>query len=543
MICRMGAAELHKRITSGDLTPDQVAEAHRARIAEAEPIVKALLTVLDPPDKAGERGSGRAAAEPKGRLLEGIPVVVKDNICTAGVRTTCGSRILREFVPPYDATVIAKLRSAGALILAKSNLDEFAMGSSTENSAFGPSRNPWDPSRVPGGSSGGSAAAVAAFEAPLALGSDTGGSIRQPAALCGVVGMKPTYGRVSRYGLVAYASSLDQIGPIARTVRDAALLLDVICGADPMDSTTLPLPPTSFVNACRADVKGLRIGLPREYFGHGVEATVAAAVRQAADRLCGLGAHVEECSLPSTEFALAAYYILAPAEASSNLARYDGVKYGHRAGAGARRSGAKHAESLNVEEADGAGSDRDAGPVGHGLLTERSRGEGFGAEVKQRIMIGTYALSAGYYDAYYLRAQQVRTLIRREFERAFERYDVLLTPTSPTIAFRLGERSADPLAMKLADICTIPANLAGLPAISVPCGFDQGLPIGLQIIGKPLDEATVIRVAYTFEQGAPWSGAVPPAVREETARPGATDGETRRRAGGRTGAGEGASHD
>ncbi len=484
MICRMSAAQIRERLLAQEISTADVVREHRARIAEAEPVVRALLTLIDPNETAGQPDvtiDPPTGAQP----LAGIPIIVKDNICTARVRTTCGSRILQNFVPPYDATVVRKLRAAGAVILAKSNLDEFAMGSSTENSAFGPSRNPCDPSRVPGGSSGGSAAAIAAFEAPLALGSDTGGSIRQPASLCGVVGMKPTYGRVSRYGLVAYASSLDQIGPITRTVRDAAMLLDIICGPDPMDSTTLDLPPTAFEDSCREDVRGLRIGLPGEYFGLGVEPAVNAAVRRAADLLADMGAHVEECSLPSTELGLAAYYIIAPAEASSNLARYDGVRYGHRA---------------TADEREARSERQGAGVMEHGRMTERTRGEGFGAEVKQRIMIGTYALSAGYYDAYYLRAQKVRTLIRREFAQAFERFDVLLTPTSPTTAFRLGERTSDPMAMKLADICTIPANLAGLPAISVPCGFHEGLPIGLQIIGKALDEETVIRAAYAYEQ-------------------------------------------
>jgi len=444
---------------------------------QVEPRLHALLTprVEEALDEASrlDPGSTMAAEE---RPLLGLPIIVKDNICTRGVRTTCGSRMLERFVPPYDATVIERLKTAGAVLLAKSNLDEFAMGSSTENSAFGPSRNPWDLGRVPGGSSGGSAAAVAAGEAPLALGSDTGGSIRQPAALCGIVGLKPTYGRVSRYGLVAYASSLDQIGPMTRTVQDAALLLHVIAGPDRRDSTCVAADVPDYVGACRPDVRGLRIGVPQEYFRLGVQPEVTAAVRRAVGTLTELGAVAEECSMPSTEYALAAYYVLAPAEASSNLARYDGVKYGYRT----------------------------AQASGHVDLTVRSRAEGFGPEVKQRIMIGTYALSAGYYEAYYKRAQQVRTLIRRDFARAFERFDVLITPTSPTVAFRLGERAQDPLAMKLADVCTIPANMAGVPGISLPCGFAEGLPIGLQIMGRPFDEETVLRVAYTYEQATEW---------------------------------------
>ncbi|NLH99152.1 MAG: Asp-tRNA(Asn)/Glu-tRNA(Gln) amidotransferase subunit GatA, partial [Chthonomonadales bacterium] len=454
----LSARELGDLVRSGQASVDEVAGEHLDRIAAVEPAIHALLSVVD------ARSQGEPAPDAP---LAGVPVVVKDNICTTDAVTTCGSRMLERFQPAYDATVITRLRAAGARIIAKSNMDEFAMGSSTENSAFGPTRNPWELSRVPGGSSGGSAAAVIAGEAPLALGSDTGGSIRQPAALCGVVGMKPTYGRVSRYGLIAYASSLDQIGPIARTVEDAALLLTVIAGHDPRDSTSVDAPACDYTRACRPDVAGLRIGVPREYF-LGTERAVADAVRQAAALLAEMGADVEECTLPSTDYALAAYYVIAPSEASSNLARYDGVRYGHRA----------------------------TSSSGHAGMMERSRAEGFGREVKQRIMIGTYALSEGYYDAYYRRAQQVRTVIRREFDGAFERFDALVTPTSPTVAFRLGERTEDPVAMKLADTCTIPANMAGLPAISVPCGFHDGLPIGLQIIGPLFSEETLFRIAY-----------------------------------------------
>ncbi len=377
-------------------------------------------------------------------------------MCTTGVTTTAGSRILYNFVPPYDATVVQKLRDAGAVFVGKANLDEFAMGSSTENSGFHTSHNPWDLTRMPGGSSGGSAAAVAAGEALIALGSDTGGSIRQPASLCGIVGLKPTYGRVSRYGLIAYASSLDQIGPLSKDVRDCALMLNAIAGHDPLDSTSTDMPVPDFDKPrCRAGVKGLRIGIPKEYFGAGVTPEVAKVVQQAIAKLTEMGATVGECSLPYTDYCLAAYYILAPAECSSNLARFDGVKYG-----------------LRTKEL-----------AGHIGLTEKTRDEGFGAEVKQRIMIGTYALSAGYYDAYYKRAQQVRTLIRQDFDRAFETFDALLTPTSPVVAPRIGEK-ADPLAMKLLDICTLPVNMAGLPGLSLPCGFVDGLPVGLQLIGK-----------------------------------------------------------
>lgn len=415
--------------------------------------------------------------------LTGIPAAIKDVICTLGVRTTCGSRMLENFVPPYDATVIVRLKRAGLVMVGKTNMDEFAMGSSGENSYFGPTRNPWDRERVPGGSSSGSAAAVAADACLYALGSDTGGSIRQPAALCGIVGLKPTYGRVSRYGLVAFASSLDQIGPMTKDVTDAALVLQAIAGHDPNDSTSAPVEVPDYAAALVPDVKGLRIGVPREYMGEGVEEGVRQAVTAAIQRLAELGARVDwEASLPSTPYALACYYIIAPSEASANLARYDGVKYGY-----SYTEGASMWENM-----------------------ERTRQFGFGAEVKRRIMLGTYALSAGYYDAYYLKAQKVRTLIRREFESAFQRYDVLLTPVSPTPAFRLGEKLEDPLQMYLSDVFTIPVNIAGLPAISVPCGFSQGLPVGLQVIGRPFDEATVLRVAYAYEQAAGWHHRRPP---------------------------------
>ncbi|GBD12230.1 Glutamyl-tRNA(Gln) amidotransferase subunit A [bacterium HR24] len=415
--------------------------------------------------------------------LTGIPAAIKDVICTLGVRTTCGSRMLENFVPPYDATVIVRLKRAGLVMVGKTNMDEFAMGSSGENSYFGPTRNPWDRERVPGGSSSGSAAAVAADACLYALGSDTGGSIRQPAALCGIVGLKPTYGRVSRYGLVAFASSLDQIGPMTKDVTDAALVLQAIAGHDPNDSTSAPVEVPDYAAGLVPDVKGLRIGVPREYMGEGVEEGVRQAVTDAIERLAEMGAEVDwEASLPSTPYALACYYIIAPSEASANLARYDGVKYGY-----SYTEGASMWENM-----------------------ERTRQFGFGAEVKRRIMLGTYALSAGYYDAYYLKAQKVRTLIRREFESAFQRYDVLLTPVSPTPAFRLGEKLEDPLQMYLSDVFTIPVNIAGLPAISVPCGFSQGLPVGLQVIGRPFDEATVLRVAYAYEQAAGWRHRRPP---------------------------------
>lgn len=484
-VCDLTAHELHARLAAGEIGAVEVARAFMDRIEAVEADVRSYITVtgehllrqaetVDAARRAGE------ALQP----LAGLPMAVKDNIVTRGVATTCASRILEGFVPPYDATVYRKLRAAGACLAGKTNMDEFAMGSSCENSAFHPTHNPWDLKRVPGGSSGGSAAAVAAGEAVFALGSDTGGSIRQPASFCGIVGMKPTYGRVSRYGLVAFASSLDQIGPLTRDVTDCALVLNAISGHDPFDNTSAPQAVPDFTESLVADVRGLRVGVPREYFGEGIDPAVRGAVGAAVDLFAELGARVDECSLPHTEYALAAYYLIAPAEASSNLARYDGVRYG-----------------LRVDGGDFV------------TMYKRTRQAGFGPEVRRRIMLGTYALSAGYYDAYYLKASQVRTLIRRDFDDAFSRYDVLLTPTSPVVAFKLGERAADPLAMYLADICTIPVNLAGLPAISIPCGFHEGLPIGLQIIGRPFDEATVLRAAYTFEQNTDHHRRRPPLAR------------------------------
>lgn len=417
-------------------------------------------------------------------ILAGIPYACKDNMCTRGVTTTCGSRILEGYVPPYDATVVEQLTGTGAILLGKTNMDEFAMGSSGENSAFFPTRNPHDTTRVPGGSSSGSAAAVAAGLVPFALGSDTGGSVRQPASFCGVVGFKPTYGRVSRYGLVAFASSLDQIGPLTLTVADCALVMEVMAGHDPRDATSAQVPVPQYTAVLGRDVRGLRLGVPREYMGEGIEPGVREAVRAALGALADLGCAVEECSLPHTDYALAVYYLVAPAEASSNLARYDGVRYG-----------------LRVE-----GGDITA-------MYSRTRRRGFGPEVRRRIMLGTYALSAGYYDAYYLKAQKVRTLVRGDFEQAFARYDLLVAPTSPTVAFRLGERTDDPLSMYMADVCTIPVNLAGIPAISIPCGQSEGLPVGLQIMGPPFAEGLILQAAWAFEQataGAPWRQEVTP---------------------------------
>ncbi len=413
--------------------------------------------------------------------LAGIPIAVKDIICMEGLPTTCGSRILEGWVPPYDATVVARLKAAGAIIVGKTNLDEFAMGSSTENSGYGPTRNPWDLERVPGGSSGGSAAAVGAGMVPLALGTDTGGSIRQPAGFTGVVGLKPTYGRVSRYGLVAFASSLDQIGPLARTVADAALMLGVIAGHDPRDSTSLEVPVPDYRDGLDGGLRGLRIGLVREAFGEGLQGDVKDAVLAATHTLEGLGASLEEISLPTLEYALPTYYLLATSEASSNLARYDGVRYGLRA----------PADDI------------------YAMFT-RTRRDGFGAEVKRRIMLGTYALSAGYYEGFFLKAQRVRTMIRRDFLRALSLVDVLAMPVSPTVAFKFGEKIEDPLQMYLADVYTIPVNLAGLPGISVPCGFGQGLPIGLQLIGKPFDEPTLLRAAAAYERATSWQTRRPP---------------------------------
>jgi aspartyl-tRNA(Asn)/glutamyl-tRNA(Gln) amidotransferase subunit A len=475
-LCEWPAHRIHQALAAREVSAVEVAAAVLDRIEAVEDQVhayvhrrprEAVLADARAVDEAIARGESLAP-------LGGVPVALKDNLSTQDQPTTCASRILAGYVPPYDATVVAALRRQGAVFLGKTNMDEFAMGSSTEHSAAGPTRNPWDLARVPGGSSGGSAAAVAAGEATLALGSDTGGSIRQPAAFCGVVGLKPTYGRVSRYGLVAFASSLDQIGPLARDVRDAALAFEVLAGHDPRDATSAPREVPDTEAALVPDCRGLRIGVLRELLAEGVAEGVRRAVGAAVEVLVDLGAEVEECSLPTLAYALDAYYVIAPAEASSNLARFDGVRYGYRA-------------------ADAQGF-RD--------LFARTRGEGFGPEVRRRIVLGTYALSAGYYEQYYARAQRVRTLICREFDRAWERFHALVGPTAPTVAFALGERLADPLQMYLSDVCTVPVNLAGLPALSVPCGFVDGLPVGLQVIGRPFDEPTVLRVGYAYEQAA-----------------------------------------
>lgn len=469
------AHALHELLVKKEVSAAELTDAFLARMDAVDDKVRAYITRLDGAarDAAAAVDAKLARGEAIGPL-EGIPGAVKDNICTKGVKTTCASKMLEHFVPPYDATVVEKLRAAGPVLLGKANLDEFAMGGSTENSAFFPTRNPWDLDCVPGGSSGGSAAAVAAGTAAWALGSDTGGSIRQPASFCGVVGLKPTYGRVSRYGLVAFASSLDQIGPVARDVTDCALLLNAIAGHDPKDSTSINQAVPDYTQALVNDVKGLKIGLPKEYFVKGMDEEVEQAVRAAIAKLESLGAEVVEVSMPHTEYAVSAYYLIAPAEASSNLARYDGVSYGARV------------EGADIVE-----------------MYKKTRSEKFGPEVKRRIMLGTYALSAGYYDAYYLKALKVRTLIKQDFDRAFEKADVLVAPTAPTPAYKLGEMVSDPIKMYLQDICTIPVNLAGVPGISLPCGYSAaGLPIGLQIIGRPLAEETLLRAAYTYEQNA-----------------------------------------
>lgn len=468
----MTAHQLHRKLTAKEISAAEIAAAVFARMDAVEDKVRAYITPLREEAMAqARRVDEKLARGERIAPLAGIPGALKDNICTRGVKTTCGSRILEDFVPPYDATVVRRLAGQDAVILGKTNLDEFAMGSSTENSAFFASHNPWDLAAVPGGSSGGSGAAVAAAEAVWALGSDTGGSVRLPAAYCGVVGLKPTYGRVSRYGLVAYASSLDQIGPITRDVTDCAHVLGAIAGHDPLDSTSVEQAAPDYTRCLVPDVKGLKIGLPKEYFVPGMDPAVEKAVHAAIAQLAALGAEYREVSMPHTASALAAYYLVATAEASSNLARFDGVGYGWR----------------------GEGKDIVA-------MYKKTRTAGFGEEVKRRIMLGTYALSAGYYDAYYLKALKVRTLIRQDFDRALAEVDVLVTPIAPTTAFKLGANSDDPLAMYLQDVCTVPVNLAGVPAISLPCGFAGGMPIGLQIIGRPLGEETLLRAAYAFEQ-------------------------------------------
>jgi len=470
--------ELQDMLKKGDTTARAVNESVLDRIQSVDDRVKAFISVTGREialDAAAEADKRRKTGDAS--TLLGIPLAVKDNMCTEGIKTTCASKILANFIPPYDATVVQKLKQAGSVICGKPNMDEFAMGSSTENSGFFITRNPWDLECIPGGSSGGSAAAVAAGECIAALGSDTGGSIRQPAACCGVVGLKPTYGRVSRYGLVAFASSLDQIGPITKDVTDAAILMNVIAGHDPKDSTSANIAVPDFTASLKKDVKGMKVGIPREYFIEGMDPDVDKAVRDAVKTLEGLGATVREVTLPHTAYAVATYYILATSEASSNLARYDGVKYGVRA------EGAKDLLDMYM----------------------KSRSQGFGPEVKRRIMLGTYALSAGYYDAYYKKGQQARTLIKRDFDDAFKSVDIIATPTAPTAAFKIGEKSADPLQMYLSDIFTISVNLAGIPGISIPCGFTKNsLPIGLQLLGRHFDEESILHASFAYEQATEW---------------------------------------
>ena len=466
--------ELKEKLDKKEITITEITKAYVDRINEKEPEVKAFVTTLT--DTAMEEAKQIEEKVNNGEIkteFAGIPIGIKDNMCTKGVKTTCSSKMLENFVSPYNATVVEKLNAENMIDLGKLNMDEFAMGASTEYSAFKKTCNPWNLNKVPGGSSGGSAAAVAAGLVPWALGSDTGGSIRQPASFCGVVGLKPTYGLVSRYGLVAFASSLDQIGPITKDVRDSAMLLNLIAGHDEKDTTSINVEKKDYTKALKNDVKGLKIGVPKEYFGEGINPEVKKALETAIEEYKSMGAIVEECSVPIAEYALATYYIIACAEASSNLGRFDGIRYGYR--------------TPNFENLKD--------------IFVNSRTEGFGKEVKRRIILGTYVLSSGYYDAYYKKAQQVRTLVKKEFDKAFEKYDVLITPTSPTVAFDIGQRSNNPLEMYLADICTVSLNIAGLPGISIPCGVDStGMPIGMQIIGKHFDEETILNAAYTYEQ-------------------------------------------
>lgn len=468
---------LHQQLKNRQVSSVELTRAFLSRIETTDQAVNAFITVAAEQALAAAEVADQRIAAGQCDLLTGIPLALKDIFLTDGVRTTCASKILGNFVAPYDATAWAKLKAQGAVLLGKLNMDEFAMGSSSENSAFGPTRNPWNREHIPGGSSGGSAAAVAAQQAVATLGTDTGGSIRQPASHCGCVGLKPTYGRVSRYGVIAYASSLDQVGPMTRTVTDAALLLGAIAGHDPKDSTSVDCPVPDYAAALPQGVKGLKIGLPKEYFIDGLDPDVQQAMDQAIEVYRKLGAEFVEVSLPHTNYAVATYYLIATAEASSNLARYEGVRFGHRA-----------ADTSGLID-----------------LMMQSRAQGFGAEVKRRIMLGTYALSSGYYDAYYLKAQKVRTLIQQDFIRAYEQVDLLLTPVAPTPAFRIGEKTADPLQMYLSDIFTIPINLAGICGISIPAGMSSnGLPIGLQLLGRPFGEETILRAAYDFEQATDW---------------------------------------
>ena len=469
-ITRLTVHELVEKLDKKELTSEEIINAYKERIENKETEVQAFITTTL---EDAEKEAKKIDSNPRKGKLAGIPIGIKDNLCTNGVKTTCASKMLENFIAPYDATVVEKLKEEQIISLGKLNMDEFAMGSSTENSAIKITHNPWNLNKVPGGSSGGSAAAVAADLVPWALGSDTGGSIREPASFCGVVGLKPTYGLVSRYGLVAFASSLDQVGPITKDVKDCAMLLNVIAGHDEKDSTSYNKEKVDYTSSLKNDVRGLKIGVPKEFFGEGINGEVKAKLEEAIEIYKKMGAIVEECSLDVSKYALATYYIIACAEASSNLGRFDGIRYGYRA---------KDYKDLND-------------------LFRKSRSEGFGPEVKRRIILGTYVLSSGYYDAYYKKAQQVRTFVRKEFEKNFEKYDVLLTPVVPTTSFDIGSKTSNPLEMYLADICTVSINVAGVPAISVPCGVDkQGMPIGMQLIGNKFQEETILNAAYTFEQ-------------------------------------------
>ena len=473
--------DAHAQLTSRQISSVELTQACLDRIDTVEDRVQSFLTLTPEIALSQAAEADRMLAAGEGGPLTGVPVQIKDVMCTEGVLTTCASRMLENFVPVYNATAVERLMGQGAVMLGKGNMDEFAMGSSCENSAFHPTRNPWDLDRVPGGSSGGAAASVAAGEAIYALGSDTGGSVRQPASLCGVVGLKPTYGLVSRYGLIAFASSFDQIGPVGRSVMDCALTLNAIAGHDPRDATSAHREPTDYAATLGQDIKGLRLGVPEEYFVDGMDPGTRKAVEDAVSTLEGLGASVRHVSLPTTRYALACYYIIAPSECSANLARYDGVKYGY-----------SYQDTTDLWEA-----------------MEKTREYGFGPEVTRRVMLGTYALSSGYYDAYYLKAQKARTLIRQDFDRVFQDVDVLVTPTSPVTAFKIGEMIGDPVQMYLIDVCTLPVNIAGLPGLSVPCGFSDGLPVGMQLIGPHFSEETLLRTAHAYETATEWSSARP----------------------------------
>ena len=473
--------EAHTQLTSRQISSVELTQACLDRIDAVEDRVQSFLTLTPETALSQAAVADRMLGAGEGGPLTGVPVQIKDVMCTEGVPTTCASRMLENFVPVYNATAVERLMGQGAVMLGKGNMDEFAMGSSCENSAFHLTRNPWDLDRVPGGSSGGAAASVAAGEAIYALGSDTGGSVRQPAALCGVVGLKPTYGLVSRYGLIAFASSLDQIGPVGRSVMDCALALNAIAGHDPRDATSVRREPTDYTATLGQDIKGMRLGVPEEYFVDGMDSGARKAVEEAVSTLEGLGASVRPVSLPTTRYALACYYIIAPSECSANLARYDGVKYGY-----------SYQDTNDMWEA-----------------MEKTREYGFGPEVTRRVMLGTYALSSGYYDAYYLKAQRARTLIRQDFDRVFQDVDALVTPTSPVTAFKIGEKTGDPVQMYLIDVCTLPVNIAGLPGLSVPCGFSDGLPVGMQFIGPHFSEETLLRTAHAYEAATEWSSARP----------------------------------